>query len=251
MSEQEVVLAGGNSSKVVKVGKTVHRDLKPQSAFVHALLQHLEKVGFEHAPSFLGIDEQNREILSFLEGEDGNYPLRPYMMTEEMLVEVAQLIRRFHDCTQDFVIPEGSVFGQDVMGEREVICHNDFAPYNCIFKDNHLAGIIDFDIAAPGTRLWDIAYAVYRFAPLTNVAHSKECGWDAGVDKERRLKLFCDTYGLDSEERLRLIDEVIRRIQYMIDYMESHSMNLHHVDIYKRDVAYIEENRDAFISALK
>jgi hypothetical protein len=36
---------------------------------VHQLLLHLEKKGFAGSPRFLGLDEQGREILTFLEGE--------------------------------------------------------------------------------------------------------------------------------------------------------------------------------------
>jgi hypothetical protein len=249
-AQNEEILTGGNSSNVVKIGNTVHRDQKPQSPFIHKLLQHLEKVGFDEAPKFLGIDNNDREILTYLDGEDGNYPLKPYMMSDEVMIEAAQLLRKYHDSTLGFIIPEGTIFGQEVKGEHEVICHNDFAPYNCVFKDNHLVGIIDFDIAAPGTRLWDLAYAIYRFVPLTNEEHTRESGWEIAPDRDRRLLLFCDAYGLDKESRLQMIDEVIRRLSYMIEYMTSHSLNLQHVEIYQRDVAYIQDNRDTFTKAL-
>ena len=42
---------------------------------VQALLVHLERAGFEEAPRFLGIDDQGREILSYIEGD---VPLPPY-----------------------------------------------------------------------------------------------------------------------------------------------------------------------------
>jgi hypothetical protein len=67
--DHESDLAGGASGiRVVRVGHTVRRPLHRNSAFVHALLLHLEAVGFEGAPRFLGIDEEGREILSYVEG---------------------------------------------------------------------------------------------------------------------------------------------------------------------------------------
>ena len=41
----------------------------------------------------------------------------------------------------------------------EVICHNEFAPHTCVLRDDRVVGIIDFDYAAPGPRLWDAAFA--------------------------------------------------------------------------------------------
>lgn len=55
---------------------TVRRELKPDSVKIHKLYQHLESEGFDYAPKFLGIDEKDREILTFIEGEAGNYPLK-------------------------------------------------------------------------------------------------------------------------------------------------------------------------------
>ena len=69
-AEGETPLSGGRSrAPVVRVGETVRRDLHANSAYVHALLRHLEDVGFTGAPRLLGIDEQRREILSFIAGE--------------------------------------------------------------------------------------------------------------------------------------------------------------------------------------
>jgi hypothetical protein len=54
-----------------------------------------------------------------------------------------------------------------------VMCHNDFAPYNCVFDGANAAGTIDFDTAGPGPRYRDLAYALYRFAPLAG-GHDKQ-----------------------------------------------------------------------------
>jgi len=65
----EVPLLGGRITPgVVRVGDTVRRPVGPHSAFVHAVLRHLEQVGFGDAPRFLGIDDQGRECLSYIEG---------------------------------------------------------------------------------------------------------------------------------------------------------------------------------------
>jgi thiamine kinase-like enzyme len=135
------------------------------------------------------------------------------------------------------VIPPGSSFQLPPQTEHEVICHNDFAPYNLVFRDEHLVGIIDFDLAGPGTRLWDMAYAVYRFAPLSHDAHCRDLGWEPIPDKQRRLSLFCDAYGLQNREAL--ISTVIKRLEFLVQYMQDTGSNLDHLPVYLQDLAYI------------
>ena len=59
VGEVEEPLAGGMDSggSVVRVGDTVRRPIKPQvpAAAVRELLVHLEEVGFDGAPRFLGM----------------------------------------------------------------------------------------------------------------------------------------------------------------------------------------------------
>jgi len=68
-SEREERLTGGSISAVAKVGDTVRRNAGPWTPAVHALLRHLEAVGFDGAPRVLGIDGQGREVLSYVPGE--------------------------------------------------------------------------------------------------------------------------------------------------------------------------------------
>lgn len=244
------VLTGGNSNRVIKVGSTVLRDTGAWSPFVHALLHYLTAAGFTESPVVLEVSEK-QERLTFIEGEVGHYPLKPYMQSDDMLVEVAQFLRRFHDLTQHFVVPPNAIFQHyfNPGSVHEVICHNDFAPYNCVFKDGHLVGLIDFDVASPGTRLWDIAYAVYRYAPLTNPGHTLDCGWEPTPDRAARLKLFCDAYGL--ENRVELIATVIKRLEFLVERMQATSSNPDHIPLYLEDMAYIRENEQQFTEALK
>lgn len=241
MSQPEI-LKGGNSNRVVKESNTVVRKMGASSPFVHALLKHLAAAGFKESPVLIETFG-DQERLTYIEGEVGNYPLTPDMQTDASLVEVAKLLRRFHDLTLSFVIPADL----QTASTHEVICHNDFAPYNCVYNGEHPVGIIDFDTAAPGSRVWDVAYAVYRYAPLTNDQHSLDCGWNPIPDRAARLKRFCDAYGLAVEDRIKLIDTVQARLRALIAYMQANASNLEHIPLYSRDLDYIKESQ-AFLT---
>ena len=67
---EEMSLSGGRLTPgIVRVGNTVRRPGKANAAFAHDLLLFLEDQDFPFAPRFLGMDDQGREILSYLEGE--------------------------------------------------------------------------------------------------------------------------------------------------------------------------------------
>ena len=69
--------------------------------------------------------------------------------SDATLTMAAQLIRRFHDATADTELTSG----------QEVVCHNDLSPCNFVFRSGKPVAMIDFDNAAPGTRLHDLGYA--------------------------------------------------------------------------------------------
>lgn len=137
MSETEIPLTGGRTNTgIVRIGDTVRRPMAHDH--VHDLLLHLEKRGFEGTPRFLGIDQQNRTILSFLPGE---VPRDLAHFNETQLAAAIALLRRFHDATMDFSLVKKQ--------NAEVICHNDWGPTNTVFRDGLPYGIIDFDTVAP------------------------------------------------------------------------------------------------------
>ena len=217
---QEIKLCGGNLNLVVQVGDTVRRSTGRWSAATHGLLRHLEAQGFEGAPRFLGLDDKGREILTFLPGEAG---FMPYIYSEEVLVEAARLLRRFHDATVEYSAP-GEESWQLVYPDsrrHEVICHNDFAPYNIIFNHYKPQALIDFDLCGPGPRVWDIAFATYWFVPLSFSSDLQEISLADSSAGSRRLRLFCESYGLDSTEEL--LDTIEERLQFLCTWLNEHA----------------------------
>ncbi len=218
MTQQEIPLLGGNTSTVVRVGETVRRSAGPWTPAVHALLRHLELVGFTGSPRALGVDERGREVLSFLPGECGSYPLGPDWVTDEALVAVAQMLRMFHDAQYGFRPPQAAVwrsFGPPPP-DTEVICHHDAAPHNVVWRPDGTLALIDFDLSSPGARIYDVAYAAWTWVPLFSDRDSYTLGWRY-PDRPRRLRLFADAYGLVPRDRLRLVRTVRKRI---VDHIE-------------------------------
>jgi aminoglycoside phosphotransferase (APT) family kinase protein len=76
-------------------------------------------------------------------------------------VQVSQAIRLYHDATA----------GSPLAHNHEIVAHHELGPHNTIFQDGHLIGFIDWDDAAPGTRLRDLANAVYNYVDVSHWAN--------------------------------------------------------------------------------
>lgn len=264
MLEKEELLHGGNVNEVTRIGNTVHRttDWNP---FVHKLLRHLEKQDFEGAPKFIGIDDKGREILSFIPGEvPGNhYPdFKPYIWSDRSLIKCAELLRHYHDAVQGFEISSfrPSIENENLVikgYEDEVICHNDAALYNIVFKDESPIALIDFDLAAPGPRIWDIVYMLYTSVPLASFAidytTGKSIKYDAelhAADRRRRISLFFKSYGISQPNDIK--SWTIRRIKTLCNTLTQGAAQGNkayqkmieegHVSHYEKEIIFLQEH---------
>lgn len=178
MNDKEIPMKGGRiTAGVARLGDTIRRPITTDRCQVHALLSYLEQQHFSGVPRFLGIDERNREILSFL---PGSVPSDLDHFDDEQLSAAAALLRRFHDATVSLVRAECGT---------EVICHNDWGPANAVFIDGSPMGIIDFDTVAPGLRLWDLGYSAFTWLNLGSPDYT-------GDEQIRRLFVFAKGYGM-------------------------------------------------------
>lgn len=166
------------------------------SDFVRSLLIHLEASGFDAAPRALGTDERGRDIFGYIEGD---VPRDLAWHADPVLVAAARLIRRYHDATAAFAAPEA-----DTNSRNDVICHNDLSPCNFVFRAGLPAAMIDFDVAAPGTRARDVGYAAWLWL---DVGSQDIC---ADV-QERRLALFLTAYGPGAPERADALSAMLIR----------------------------------------
>jgi hypothetical protein len=218
LDPEQIRLPGGNVAPVYRVGDTVRRVTGTWTPAVHALLQHLERVGFGGAPRVRGIDDHGREILTFIDGAVPYAPEVPReIWSDDALAHAAQLTRQYHDAAATFDPPAGADWRYLPGAPRrgEIVCHNDLAPWNTVYDRNLPFAFIDWDFAAPAPALWDVAYAAWRFVPLNyNGVPGSEQGLDVG-EYARRLRLFCDEYGLG--ERQGLLDVVMHRQRVMFE----------------------------------
>ncbi|MDY7087704.1 MAG: aminoglycoside phosphotransferase family protein [Actinomycetota bacterium] len=254
MAEREV-LAGGGVNEVIRIGATVRRPTGPWSHRVHGLLRHLAVHGFRGTPRVHEVTDDGYEILDFLPGDVSNYPPTRAAASAEALTTAAHMLRRYHDATVEYASSAPRDGWQVPATEPvEVICHGDYAPHNCVLNDNRVVGIIDFDHAQPGPRLWDVAYAAYRWVPMT--APGNADGFGNTAEQATRLWTFCDHYGLDDAQRAELIDAVVARLHALVDFMHTqaaagnkafagHLADGHHIQ-YLKDADYVLDQRSVF-----
>lgn len=233
---KEELLPGGNSSLVVRIGDTVHRTAGSGAPAVHRLLGTIREHGITEVPEPRGFDAAGREVLSYLPGEVGNYPLPGWMWEDTVLDEAGALLRRIHDASVSLVA-ENLEWGWPSREPAEVICHNDVAPYNMTFIDGHVAGLFDFDTAAPGPRIWDLAYLAYRLVPFTADLDPADLPEGNRLDRlDRLMRAYGEAYS-----RAAVLQTMVERLDDIALYTDRRASEtgrfdfLEHAAMYRRD----------------
>ncbi len=149
----EVPLTGGGRNAVSRRGDSVLRETGPWAAAVHALLRHLEAVGFEGAPRVVdsGFDERGCEVLSFIEGEF----VHPHAWSEEALPGLGRLLRALQVATESFLVPADAIWrswhGRRLGDAGTGIGHCDTGPWNVVARNALPCALIDWEAAGPVT----------------------------------------------------------------------------------------------------
>ena len=215
----EQLLADSGVTRVVRIGATVRRPARPFTATVQAYLRHLRERGVTFVPEVFGYDEQGREVLSFVPGDVPTEPLPDWATTEDVLQELARLVRALHDASEGWVPPADAVWGSipgppsvdlpALFDAPELVSHQDYCPGNVVFRAGIPAAFIDFDLARPTTRVVDSVNALYWWVPLLHPVDRPPALRDA--DAARRVRIFADAYGLDRAQRAALVPVAVRR----------------------------------------
>lgn len=231
-------LSGGFINDVVRIGDTVRRAGSQVSDFAPRLLRFFEQQGWTGAPRYLGIGDQGRQILGFIEGVVPTEDIVPEpFKADASLAAVARMVREFHDLTA----------GRDLAGSEEVVCHNDLSPKNTVYREEDgvmlPVAFIDWDIAEPGPRIHNIAMICWKYLDLgpslCNVG-----------EYSRKIRLVCDAYGLQDRSGLMdaivwWMDATIWGIEYGADNGTEALIRLRddgYVDAIRRNVAWVHEH---------
>jgi hypothetical protein len=246
----EVPLTGGNvAATVVRIGPTVRKPAGPQTPAVEQLLTYLESAGYAGAPRTLGRDEHGRHVLEYVPG----------VMADSLpaldaagLYRLGGLIRQLHDACAGCAPRTGARWQVVIPPDRaDLICHHDLAPWNLVIDGDRWV-FIDWDGAGPGSRLWDLAYAVTGFVPM-------RAGGDPAADGPR-IRALADGYGLTAAQRAGLPPLIGAHTRGMFDLLRRSAVTREqpwaglygggHGDYWGPAAAYIERNLAEWASAL-
>ncbi len=205
MGEEQLDGGIANAGQVVRVGPHVLRPSSPHSRSIHAFLRAVRRAGFEGAPMPVGIDEDGRERLVFIEGDVPVPPYPDWSQSDTALVSIARLLRGLHDAARGFD-PDGLTW-EDGLADPAggtLVCHNDVCPENVVFRDGIAIALLDFEFAAPGRPVYDLAHLARLYVPIEHEFDQARLGWRS-ADRLARLRLVADAYGLDLGGRAELL----------------------------------------------
>jgi hypothetical protein len=209
---EEQSLSGGvaNAGAVTRLGGYILRPRNSQSEAITDFLESITRTGFVGVPRPAGVTPDGRDRFVYI---DGDVPIPPYpawSQHDEVLASITELLRQFHiasrtyDCSawrwsNEMADPEGG----------PLLCHNDVCLENVVFEDGVAVGLLDFDFAAPGRAIYDLATFARMCVPIDDDTNAARIGW-LPADRPSRLRLIMDIYGIDTDERLETFGEITR-----------------------------------------
>ncbi len=203
----------GNGGQVFRQGDIVARPLGPNDSATITLLRSLAAEGFP-APVPLDRGDSGHRYFGWIDGDVGVPPFPAWVMTDEALSSAGQLLRAYHEIVAGLELPEDLLWS-DEMADPEcgpIICHNDVCPENVVYRDGRAFALLDFDFAAPGRPLWDLAQMARMWSPLR--PPELAVGGMENLDPFHRLGVLGRSYGLqvsDGDEFVDIIIESHRR----------------------------------------
>lgn len=202
--------SNGQPTATIRHGDRVLRPAGPWTPAVHALLRHLEQVGFSAAPRVVGdgYDDQGREVLTWIPGRI----LHPRPYTEEQVWQVGRLLRSLHEATASFQPPPEAVWQPWTLHSRApeaIISHCNVGPWHVIVREEQPVGLIDWSLAGPTDRLDELAVSGWWNAQLHDDDIAAANGLADAAGRAEQLRSFLDGYGLPAADRVGLVDRMI------------------------------------------
>ncbi|MHA7239116.1 phosphotransferase [Arthrobacter sp. TMS1-12-1] len=246
--DDEQKLEGGNvNDGVVRIGSTVRKPWTASTPDVLEFMRVVREAGVD-VPAVLGQDEQGRQVTEFI---PGRLALESDPLTPAELHRVGALVRAIHEASESFVPSPGARWTTAFQAPgSDLICHNDLAPWNLIIGERWT--FIDWNAAAPSTRLWDLAYAAQAFT----LSDPRQAPEEAG----RHLAAFVDGYGAGQSLREQLPAAMHQRAAAMHHLLQSSydsgvepwgSMYVDgHGDHWRTATHYVQLHQDSWSKAL-
>jgi hypothetical protein len=257
------ILPGGvaNAGQVYRRGAFVLRPSNPHSTAVHAYLTALRATGFEGASLPVALQPDGQERLRFIEGDVPIPPYPGWARSDGALASVAVLMGEFHRASGR-VTSDLSTWSKELADPDggPVVCHNDVCLENVVFRDGTAIGLLDFDFAAPGRPVYDLAQFARMCVPIDDDVSAARLGWRE-PDRPSRLRLVADTYGLEGLGRQELLGHLDRSMLRGGDFVQRRAAAgdpnfigmleaMGGVERYDRRLRWWEARRPEFVSAL-
>lgn len=251
-------LEGGNMNKPTLKSNYIYKELNKSTPTIHHFLVHMKSKGLNWLP-ISAIDlNMKKHVLSYIDGEVP-HDMPSWIWNEDILKEVALMMMHWHEASLNFYDNE-PIWYMENNEVHEVICHNDFAPYNCVFDNAHLVGVIDFDVCSPGSRIWDLAYAAYRFIPLLPVGSVEEFSEVSPFDiseMKKRVNILLDSYNQHQTGAKIYLAELLavveKRLIALADWSEKYGKETQNEDIilhshmYRVHAKWLKENKQYIV----
>ena len=207
---EPLTAAEGGPSHVIRSGGMVKRPARPWTGTVHALLRHLEEVGFAGSPRVVGdgIDAAGNEVLTYIDGSI----VHPRAWSDDGVARAGTLLRDLHTATAGFQPGPEAVWQPWWMhhqGPDSVIGHCDAGPWHTVARDGAPVAFIDWTLAGPVDRFDEVVAAAWWHAQLHDDDVADRHGLPGAAARAGQLRLFLDGYGLPRADRQGLVGRMI------------------------------------------
>ena len=164
-------------------------------------------------------------MLSYVPGAAVTPPYADWALTDQALVSVAELLRAYHHAVSTFdPTPHAWPPSPPKPFAGQLVSHHDPNLDNIVFRGGRAVALIDFDLASPGSRLWDIACAARLWAPLRPDAYIHDPRRGRSLE---RFRLFVDSYGVNHADRPRIVEAVQQNYKWFRDLIQGKAANGH------------------------
>jgi Ser/Thr protein kinase RdoA (MazF antagonist) len=196
--------------QVHRSGGMMVRPWAPWTATVHALLRHLEAVGFTGSPRVIGpgANPIGLETLQFVAGDVAS----DRVWDDDGIYELGRLLRALHVATSSFRLPPQAIWQESFLRADDsgaIISHGDAAPWNVVARQGRPVALIDWELAGPVDRLNELAHTVWLNARLFDEGVDDVAELPSAEHRIQQLRLFADGYELPAEDRAKLTRRLI------------------------------------------